>query len=324
MNPLEVLTLVLQGVIPLTLIAAVAFARPRGRASWLLGIGVAAAYLVAIALAGLWLVLPRSVVVGYAALLAAAAVVSSRRLRPPRAHPLGWAARSGVLIALGALCVFSLSARGPFPEPPLDIAFPLAGGTYLVAAAGSQLLGNPHLKTLEPERFRPYRGQSYAVDLVRLGGWGSRIASPFPDGPEGFAIHGDPITAPCSGNVVRAEDGAPDRLAAGAVPASLEGNHVILDCSGTWVVLAHMLEGSVAVERGQLVTVGDPLGRVGNSGSSDEPHLHIHAQTPGTKDAPLSGAPVPITFDGRHLVRNDRVDAVPAAHARSGMDASPR
>ncbi len=82
---------------------------------------------------------------------------------------------------------------------------------------------------------------------------------------------------------------------------------MILDCDGIWIVLAHMKQGSVRVAEGDEVRVGEVLGVVGNSGASGEPHLHIHAQTPGTVEAPLGGEPLPVTFDGRHLVRNDRV-----------------
>ena len=52
---------------------------------------------------------------------------------------------------------------------------------------------------------------------------------------------------------------------------------------------------------------GHVLGRVGNSGNTGEPHLHVHAQRPGSTIAPLSGEPVPIRLGGRYLVRNDRV-----------------
>jgi murein DD-endopeptidase MepM/ murein hydrolase activator NlpD len=51
------------------------------------------------------------------------------------------------------------------------------------------------------------------------------------------------------------------------------------------------------------------LGYVGNSGNTDEPHLHIHVQRPGPPSAPLSGEPRSVTFDGRFLVRNMVVDA---------------
>jgi hypothetical protein len=46
---------------------------------------------------------------------------------------------------------------------------------------------------------------------------------------------------------------------------------------------------------------------VGNSGNSDEPHLHIHAQRPGVLWDPFKGDPLPMRFEGRFLVRNDRI-----------------
>ncbi|MCU0571003.1 MAG: M23 family metallopeptidase [Oculatellaceae cyanobacterium Prado106] len=55
------------------------------------------------------------------------------------------------------------------------------------------------------------------------------------------------------------------------------------------------------------VKVGDRIAEVGNSGASDEPHLHIHAQRPGASAAPFSGDPLPIRLNGRYLIRGDRV-----------------
>lgn len=50
---------------------------------------------------------------------------------------------------------------------------------------------------------------------------------------------------------------------------------------------------------------GQEIGEVGNSGASDEPHLHIHAQRPGTSGAPISGEWIPMSIDGRFLVRGN-------------------
>ena len=53
---------------------------------------------------------------------------------------------------------------------------------------------------------------------------------------------------------------------------------------------------------------GEPLGEVGNSGASTEPHLHIHAQRPAPDGAPpISDAPLALRIDGRFLVRGDRL-----------------
>lgn len=73
--------------------------------------------------------------------------------------------------------------------------------------------------------------------------------------------------------------------------------------------LSHFARNGVRVGAGQAVTAATLLGYVGNSGNTDEPHLHIHAQRPGPPSARLSGDPLFVTFGGRFLVRNMVVDA---------------
>ena len=70
--------------------------------------------------------------------------------------------------------------------------------------------------------------------------------------------------------------------------------------------LAVVLQGIIGLA---LAERGDVLGLVGNSGNTGEPHLHVHAQRPGSAIARLSGEPVPIRLGGRYLVRNDRIRA---------------
>jgi len=101
-----------------------------------------------------------------------------------------------------------------------------------------------------------------------------------------------PVRAPINGTVIRAADGWPDRthlnlfrdlwrlLTAGRPEDTADlrpfaGNHLILEGDGFYVLLAHLREGSLTVDAGDRVSVGDPLARVGNSGSSLEPHLHL-------------------------------------------------
>lgn len=90
----------------------------------------------------------------------------------------------------------------------------------------------------------------------------------------------------------------PDHLPPERDRENVRGNHVILTCGELNVELAHFMQGSVTVATGDRVAVGDPLGKVGNSGNTTEPHLHIHAVDPST------GLGVPMTFDGRFPVRN--------------------
>ena len=88
---------------------------------------------------------------------------------------------------------------------------------------------------------------------------------------------------------------------------NMVGNHVLLRCGAVDILLAHFRQGSVRVNPGQRVSLGDILGEAGNSGNTSAPHLHIHAQQPGPPEAPFSGRPIPMLFDGRFLVRGDRI-----------------
>ena len=64
------------------------------------------------------------------------------------------------------------------------------------------------------------------------------------------------------------------------------GNHVIIrSLFGYHVVLAHLKKGSACVAVGDYVTVQKKLGSCGNSGYSQEPHLHLQVQW-----SPLIGA----------------------------------
>ena len=107
-------------------------------------------------------------------------------------------------------------------------------------------------------------------------------------------VHGwsRPVVAPSAGEVVTAHDGERDRrrlvplvdaptglvvrplLQRGRV-AGMAGNHVVVSTAAGYVLLAHLQQASVAVRPGERVSAGQHLGRIGNSGSSLGPHLHV-------------------------------------------------
>src|SRR5690606_23023572 len=155
--------------------------------------------------------------------------------------------------------------------------------------------------TLTEDRFRAYRGQSYGVDLLKLGGYGTRASGLLPVDPAQYAIYGDAVYAPCAGRVVQVQDGAPDMSPPQPDRTRMAGNHVLLDCDGVHVLLAHLQLGTVRPRRSEWIDAGAVIGLVGNSGNSNEPHLHVHAQRPAPAGhEPLSGDPLPMRFDGRY------------------------
>ena len=304
------LPLLLQFAVPLALLAGVAYAGTT-RVIWIALVGLTGVYVAAISLAGLWLVLP-----WWLPNLYVAGLLAGVARAWPRATPLerpssvrGWlmlAAIAFPALVAAVIVMLALEAREPSSDA-VDLRFPLGPGSYLVANGGNDTLVNAHLSTLKGERVRAYRGQSFGVDIVRVNRAGFRTLGWLPADPAAYAIFGAAVRAPCAGRVVAVFDGAPDMPPPETDRAHMAGNHVILDCSGTWVVLGHLERGSVAVGAGEDVAALAPLGRVGNSGNTSEPHLHVHAQRPGTAAEPLGGEPVPIRLDGEYLVRNDRV-----------------
>jgi hypothetical protein len=184
-------------------------------------------------------------------------------------------------VAIGVL----RAHRVPFGA--VDVGFPLAQGTYLVAQGGSEPAANIHAQ---------HPAQRYAVELVKLNSAGMRARGIYPNDAAAYTIFGETVVSPCDGTVLAAIDAFPDAARISLDEKNPLGNRVTLRCGDTDVTLAHLQRGSVAVRAGSSVTRGTPLGRVGNSGTSTEPHLQMHAER--------NGAGVPLRIDGRWLVRN--------------------
>ena len=309
--------LTLQVALPLALIAWVAVLPARSLSGFVLQAVGTGAFLFALARVAQWAVpvwwLPS--VLGALWLLAALASLRRKGFAGAPVLPdalSGWLALalSVVLLGLGGWYgAIALAGQRPPPVELVEIANPLGPGDYLVGNGGSNRLVNAHLATLDAsvERFRPWRGQSYAVDFFGLGAWGLRARGWHPADPAAYAIFGAGLRAPCDGTVVAAEGDRPDFEVRRSDRIDRLGNHVILRCGGVEIVFAHMRQGRVSVAPDARVETGDRLGEVGNSGASSEPHLHIHAQRPAPAGAPpISGAPLALRIAGRFLVRGDR------------------
>lgn len=148
-------------------------------------------------------------------------------------------------------------------------------------------------------------GLTYAYDFVRID-WAR----------EGFVVHrksalqyytvgvnvkdclgyGEPIICPFDGKVVAVKDGLEDHhrlqpfvdlLQVIARTNSFRKNSDVQRIAGNYILLkindvevyaffAHLKNGTVKVEEGEDVTVGQHLADVGHNGNSTAPHLHFH------------------------------------------------
>ena len=99
------------------------------------------------------------------------------------------------------------------------------------------------------------------------------------------------VRAAAGGKVKAVRDGEPDRSirAAPAAKGRECGNGVLLTHPGGWETqYCHMAQGSVAVRPGQAVAAGTVLGRIGLSGQTEFPHLHLGVRRDGVEVDPFA------------------------------------
>jgi hypothetical protein len=306
-----------QVLLPLALLTWMAFYPAVGWLAWGLQLISVTAVLLGIGLASLWAVPPFWVPYAYGLLLLL--IVATHLLRKGIPGPGLWraSAASSVMILmaavlglLGGYLIWHAMKGQVLPEEAVvDIAPPFPPGHYLIAHGGSTPMINVHLKTLNQavERFRPWRGQSKALDIFRITPLGFHKNGWQPTDPARYTTFGVPVLSPCSGEVALLVDGIQDMPVPEMDRDHMAGNYVAINCGDFFVILAHLRQGSIAVATGDRVRTGAFLGQMGNSGNTSEPHLHLHAQRGLPAEAPLAGEPLWLTINNRFPVRNDRL-----------------
>ena len=131
------------------------------------------------------------------------------------------------------------------------------------------------------------RSQKNAFDLLIRNPWSGRNYRSDGRANQDYYAFGRPILAPVDGRVVTVIDGVADNVPGAMNPRQLIGNAVIIrTVANEYVLLAHLMNGSIAVREGQAVRAGQRLGSCGNSGNSSEPHLHLQVMDgPSMRDA---------------------------------------
>jgi len=212
-------------------------------------------------------------------LLAALALIPRRRVH----------VATNVVVALlsGFIAVQLAHVSVPATDPIL-LDSPLAG-EWFVLNGGHSVLLNGHSPN-----------ESNAVDFQRFGANG-RTHIGGSDAPlTAYVGFGLPVLAPADGRIIEVTDNYPD------TPPGTNGDHannLVIDIGGErYLVLAHLKQGSVTAGVGDVVRRGQPLAAVGNSGHTNEPHLHLQVQDSptGTEDADRT---YPMVFRNINIAR---------------------
>lgn len=210
-------------------------------------------------------------------------------------------------VIMGSLAVLFLSSLPELfnvanfsQDDQIELEFPLKNGSYYAVHGGTSESMNHHYAV---------EAQKYALDIVKVNGWGVRAFGLMPKELEAYMIYGEVVYSPCTGEIISLENTMVDHTPPDTDRENVLGNHVVIYCNGVSVLLAHLKKGSLKQVLGEIVESGQPLGNIGNSGNTSEPHLHIHAvsgRVSEMKEVAWKAKGVPMIFNGRFLVRNDR------------------
>lgn len=178
----------------------------------------------------------------------------------------------------------------------VDLDFPMADGSYYVSSGGSTKVVNNHIRPFPTD-------QQFALDIHKLDQLGRASRVPASARNESHFIYGAPVLAACAGVVARVKDGVDDNTGH-TMNVSAEngrGNSIDIDCGELRLSYSHLKKGSLLVAAGDSVGSGQALAAVGNSGFSEEPHLHFQAARPTNKGEYIG---VAMRFGGVQLTRN--------------------
>lgn len=272
----------------------------RSRFQWLLKLTYSGLYILYLFLAGPWDWVSYYLRYIFPVLYLIAIVFSYRRVKSlpfftDRNRGDWWRIGEATFVILLILYFFSQMLPGfSYSPKAVQLAFPLEDGWYYIGQGGNSQFLNQHNEN---------RAQKFAMDILELNPAGLRAEGIYPSDVNRYEIYGETVHSPCDGEVVAAVDNLPGNAPPERDSEHLAGNHVVIACKGVKVLLAHMQKNSLLAEEGSHVDRNQPLGLVGNSGNTTEPHLHIHAVT-GDSPGVLEGEGVPILFEGKFPVRN--------------------
>ena len=191
---------------------------------------------------------------------------------------------------------FHIIVDAPMQDAPAPIAkdvsqrtqafsgrLPFEGAWYVAAEHGYL---DPHKRFL---------AEAFAYDFLQIGPNGKSYQRDGKNNADYYA-YGKKVLAAKDGTVVAVRGDMAENVPGETTNVQTpSGNVVIIDHGNNqFGYYAHLKPFTVAVKPGAKVKAGDILGEVGNSGDSDEPHLHFHVMNHAD---PAMGDGIPAVFE---------------------------
>jgi hypothetical protein len=165
-------------------------------------------------------------------------------------------------------------------EEPAQIGSPLFGKRWLTGEGCCDTLTS-HRAAIFPIDGTFHAPERFAIDWVQVGKNGRLYDGP-KDKLSSYPYYGAKIRSVADGRVVGTRDDQPEQTP-GQFPSGLAlndfgGNYVVVKIAdGRYAYYAHLQKGSkgVLVQPGDRVRKGQVIGKLGNTGNTDAPHLHF-------------------------------------------------
>jgi len=184
-------------------------------------------------------------------------------------------------------------------EEPAQIGSPLFGKRWLTGEGCCDTLTS-HRAAIFPIDGTFYAPERFAIDWVQVGKNGRLYDGP-KDELSSYPYYGAKIHSVADGRVVGTRDDQPEqkpgRFPTGLALNDFGGNYVVvMTADGRYAYYAHLQKGSkgVLVEPGDRVRKGQVIGKLGNTGNTDAPHLHFMLID---GKAPLTSHALPFEID---------------------------
>ncbi len=299
-------------LIPLVLIYWTWTRQNRSRLGWLLQILTFGLYFIFIYLVGSWIFVSFYLRYALPVLFIFLMITSYLRAKElpflVKKGTMGWMGNgAGVVISAVLLYLIAGGIQSHFyDEKPVNLAFPFKNGAYAVFEGGNgkaSPLMNYHYGGATHKGAGINRSMKYAVDITKLGFWGNDAHGFLPRENEKYVIFNEVVYSPCDGEVLDVVDQWPNETPGGNTAPYNVGNRIVIQSGDFLVLMGHLQRGSIEVKAGQMVRKGQPIAKVGNSGWTLQPHIHIQAMKMA-KGSIWSGEGLPIYFDGKNPVKN--------------------
>jgi hypothetical protein len=226
-------------------------------------------------------------------------------LDPGDALPRAIAHRISLRLVQPGVDFSATVARTPVVDrPPVVLGPPLIGTGYVAGDGCCDSIR--HVRALLALNGHFTLAQRFAIDWEQADSE-NRLVKGDTKTLSNYTIYGREVLAVADGAVVSSRNDLPEQVP-GALPQGMtvdraDGNFVVLDIGGSYVLYAHMQPGSVTVKAGASVKRGDVLGKVGNTGNTQAPHLHLHVMD---GPSPLVSNGIPYVFESFKLTAIDK------------------